>query len=171
MSIFGNIKAHKLNLLVLVLVIVALGIGSSYLYKGVKQQYDIRRFVGVLSKVENNTITVNGFFNIPNKALPKELSSAREFKFAVNDTTQFHRITIQAPTFDEIKKAGGQMNYSLEDRPQKEITGSLADLAKYSVDDQIRVEVEFNSSIVKVQNPIAAVVTYKIVILPTFPSK
>lgn len=155
--------------LVLVLIIAGYFLFLNYF----KPQYNILKISGQVTGVDGNTITIKGLYESEEK-LPLELSSERDIKFKVNSSTTYKKTEIRMPTKEELIASGKatvspngtyRAQYSLDDQPKTESTGSLEDI-KNLLSEGIRMEIEFPKSIQNSKNPTASNISYLIMIEP-----
>lgn len=143
-----------------------------------KPQYNILKISGQVIGVDGNTITIKGIYESEEK-LPAEIASERDIKFKVNSSTTYKKTEIRMPTREELIASGKatvfpngtySAQYSLDDQPKVESTGSLEDI-KNLLSEGIRMEIEFSESIHNSRNPSASNVYYTILVHPIRNSK
>jgi len=130
-------------------------------------QVDIRKFTGKLSGVEENIVKLHGIYSVI--GLSGELAEIRDFSFKTDANTQFKKLVITWPEWKTLT-AGGKTNgrIVLKDLPKVESEGSLEDLQSFigSEAGMFSVEAEFSVNIYNLENPVASLVFYQIVIMP-----
>lgn len=140
-----------------------------YLYLN-RPGIDIRGFSGNITVIENNTVTLHGGFYGPQENIPEDLRSARDFSFKIDRKTEFKKIDIRWPTWEELATQGTSGNFKVQDLPRTESGGSFDDLVNLfsSLDTgrTIYLEVGFPASIYDSRSPTASSVLYQVIGIP-----
>lgn len=136
--------------------------GGYYAYIFFNSQNEVNRFIGRITGLEENTISVFGVFKTESGDVPESLSTAQNFTFRVNESTQIQKETIQWP--DDLGILGE--NFDLKDLPHQREPGSLEDLKVFFGKDTVFIEASFPVAINNAQNPVASTLLYRILSFP-----
>ena len=168
----------KQLIILLIFLFLVVAIGGYYFYI-TRSQYEIFKFVGDVVNIEGENITLHGVYDGEAQNLPRELSSDRDFSFKVNENTAFEKKKTRFLTGDELREKYGEITiyrYNIEDLPHEIGPGSfdeLKELAMLKAEGMLAgnliVEINFSSSIHNVRNPIASLVFYHYLNMPTSP--
>ena len=152
-----------------VFVILAI-IGAYYLFNYFSQPtVDIRKFTGNVASIDGEVIKLHGIFVGPPAMIPKDISSSRDFSFRTDETTQFEKVDIGWPTWEEVQAApGGHLTFKVEELTHIRGEGSLDDLKNLSLSNPgaVYVEANFRASIYNSKNPAASSVLYRLLTMP-----
>ncbi|MBI4158037.1 MAG: hypothetical protein HY505_00210 [Candidatus Yanofskybacteria bacterium] len=151
-----------------VILIVSVVVGYYFFYgRSNKQEFDIRGFNGDVVSIEGERIILNGTFE-GFEALPGNFVSERDFSLSIDDATQFTKVDIGWPSWDEVDDAGGTLTFNIASLSYTEGPGSLADLKATSElnPGTVYVEAEFQSSIYEAEIPVASHIFYRLMSMP-----
>ncbi len=166
-----DFAASKKKLAVRNLVMVAAAtaglflIGSGY-FVSTRKPIEIRKFIGSPLRIEGDAITLKGVYELQGVA-PQDLLESREFTFRVGEGTSYKKIGLQLPSWKELAARGATGTLSLADLPRNDATGSLDDLRSMIGAGGVSVEAAFPATIYRSSNPVASVVTYRIITPPS----
>ncbi len=130
------------------------------------KKLDIRKFQGTLVGISADLVSARGVF-VSLNPLPKKLQGQHELLFRVDSITEFKKLEITFPTFQSIRDSGTTTAvFDFDELPQTISVGSLEDLKKYVLNDEISIEVEFAKPIGNFKDAVASLFFYEVRIRP-----
>lgn len=149
--------------LILTAVMLSAALGAGY-YLSLPGSVDSYVFAGRVAEVtRNGQVVMEGSFLGRN--LPDEVAAPRELSFRTDATTRFVRFEAKFPTPEELAATDGV--FHLRDLPLTQAPGSLADLeAAQENSVAMQVTAEFERPAHRAREPLAKMVTYRILFSP-----